>query len=169
MLVYALLFLAILNNLHGQESVQLISVTLVLLAMLISFYALYQFVTGSKMVWNVLNTAYPHRATGTYICPNHLGGFLEMILPLGLAYILASRFSATLKIILAYSSVVILGGIAVTVSRGSWISTVVSLLAFFGLLAFQRAHRLPALAMLILFIAGGAWVAFETPLLQMRL
>src|SRR5260221_10218772 len=36
-LVYAVLFLAILNNLHRQESVQIITLTLIFLAMAISF------------------------------------------------------------------------------------------------------------------------------------
>ncbi len=102
-IVYAALFVVIINNLHGQESVQIISVTLVILAMLISFYALYQFVTGSTLVWNIVNKAYPHRATGTYICPNHLGGFLEMILTLGLAYTMASRLSPLWKVVLGYA------------------------------------------------------------------
>ncbi len=168
-IVYALLFFAILNNLHGQESVQLISVTLVILAMMISMYALFQFLTGSQMVWNIRNIAYPHRATGTYICPNHLGGFLEMILPLGLAYIVASRLGATTKIVLTYASAAILAGIAVTVSRGSWISTAAALLVLLVILAFQRSYRLPALALLVLFIGAGAYITFETPLLKMRL
>src|SRR6266702_4318636 len=86
-LTYVFLFLAVLNNLHRKESVQIISFSLVFLAMAISFYALYQFLTNSQRVWNVIN-GYVHRGSGTYICPNHLAGFLEMILPVGLAYTL---------------------------------------------------------------------------------
>ena len=46
-LVYAFLFLAVLNNLYRQESTQIIACTLVFLAMAISFYAIYQFLTHS--------------------------------------------------------------------------------------------------------------------------
>src|SRR5262249_6464346 len=53
-LVYAFLFFAILNNLQRQETIQIISFTLMFLAMGISFYALYQFVTGSDRVWTLL-------------------------------------------------------------------------------------------------------------------
>ena len=52
-LVYAFLFFAILNNLHRQESTQIISCTLVFLAMAISFYAGYQFLTHSNWVWHM--------------------------------------------------------------------------------------------------------------------
>src|SRR5439155_7027 len=89
-LVYSFLFFAVVNNLHRQESVQVISLTLVFLGMAISCYAAVQFLTDSTRVWHVY-TQYEHRASGTYICPNHLGGFLEMLLPLGLAYTIASR------------------------------------------------------------------------------
>src|SRR6185312_3003064 len=49
--MYAFLFLAIVNNLHRQESAQLITLTLVFLAMAIAAYAVYQFVTNSTRVW----------------------------------------------------------------------------------------------------------------------
>src|SRR5262249_35844991 len=50
-LVYAFLFFAIINNLHRQDSAQIISLVLVFLAMAISFYAIYQFATHSNKVW----------------------------------------------------------------------------------------------------------------------
>src|SRR5436190_775795 len=46
-LIYTFLFFAILNNLQRQESIQIITVALIFLAMAISFYAIYQFITGS--------------------------------------------------------------------------------------------------------------------------
>ena len=167
-IVYALLFFVVLNNLHRQEAMQVISVTMVFLAMLISFYALYQFLAKSDMVWNVLKP-YPGRGSGTYVCPNHLGGFLEMLLPLGLAYTLASRLKAVTKVFLGYACLVMLAAIGATVSRGAWVSTAVALLVFFGVLALQRAHRLPALAVVLLLVcAGGVFVA-RGPITELRL
>ena len=75
-LVYAFLFLAILNNLHRQETIQIVTFVLLFLAMAISFFAIYQFITGHNNVWG-MPTPYPHRGSGTYFNPNHLGGFLE--------------------------------------------------------------------------------------------
>ena len=46
--VYAFLFLAIVNNLHRQESAHVITLTLIFLAMAISAYAVYQFASGSQ-------------------------------------------------------------------------------------------------------------------------
>src|SRR3974390_3341474 len=59
-LVYACFFLAILNNLHRQETIQIITFTLLFLGMAISFYAIYQFLKGTDRVWTLIKP-YPHR------------------------------------------------------------------------------------------------------------
>src|SRR5205823_5645559 len=143
---------------------------LIFLAMLISFCALYQFLTrankvptaGGLLEWLIYRdkswlvvTPYLHRAVGTYINPNNLGGFLEMLLPLGLAYMLASRLSQLAKVLVGYASLIMLAGIAVTVSRGSWISTALALAVFFGLLVWNRTYRLPALVLLVVLVGAG--------------
>jgi O-antigen ligase len=153
-LVYAFLFFAILNNLHRQGSTLIVSCTLVFLGMLIAGYALYQIIGRSYYVWN-MPSSYPGRGSGTFICPNNLGGFLEMLLPLGLAYALVGRTKPVLRILLGYAALVILGGIVVTLSRGTWLSCVVALGCFFAVLLFHRRHRLPALALLVVLIGGG--------------
>lgn len=153
-LVYAFLFFTILNNLNRQESIQIMSLSLLFLAMGISFYAIYQFLTGSDWVWFFIKP-YPHRGSGTYICPNHLAGFLEMLLPLGLAYTLAGRLKPLTRVLLGYASLVILAGIAATVSRGGWLSTALALVLFFGVLIFHRTHRLPSIVLLVLVVATG--------------
>jgi O-antigen ligase len=167
-LVYAFLFLAILNNLHRQEATQVVSLVLVFLAMAISLYALYQFITGSNRVWHVVNEAYPHRASGTYICPNHLGGLLEMLLPLGLAYTLTSRVKPVLKVFLGYASLAIMAGIVVSFSRGSWIATGASLLLFFGVLVLHRAHRLASVVMLVVIVGVGVYFFSRSFSIQAR-
>jgi O-antigen ligase len=166
-LVYAALFFAILNNLHRQESTQTISFTLIFLAMGISFYALYQFLTGDNRVW-YFPGLYEHRGSGTYISPNHLGGFLEMLLPLGLTYTLAGRLKPLARVFLGYASLAIIAGIAVTVSRGAWISTGLALALLFGVLVFHRSHRLPSLVLLGVVLAAGFLVVPKSYFLQVR-
>lgn len=166
-LVYAFLFLAILNNLHRQKWIQIISFTLVFLAMAISLYAIYQFVADSTRVWS-FNTPYQHQGTGTYISPNHLGGFLEMLLPLGLAYALTSRLKPVGKVFVGYAALMIVAGIGVTISRGSWISASLSLLLFFGVLAFHRTYRLPSLVFLVVIIGTALFFIPRTFSIQAR-
>jgi O-antigen ligase len=153
-LICAFLFFAIINNLYRQEFSQVISFVLIFLAMGISCYAVFQFITHSQRVWN-LEALYPGRASGTFISPNNLAGFLEMLLPLAVAYILVGRMRPATRILLSYSALAIAAGIVVTFSRGGWAAGALALLALLGILIFHRRHQLPALLLLIFLIAGG--------------
>jgi O-antigen ligase len=166
-LVYAAIFFLIVNNLHRQETTRVITFALIVLAVALSAYAGYQFLANSDRVWNVYS-GYVHRGSGTYISPNHLGGFLEMILPLALAYSITGRVSAVARILIGYAALVIMVGIAVTVSRGAWIASGLSLVFFFGVLLFHRTHRIPALLCLLLLIAGGVYFAPKSHFLRVR-
>jgi O-antigen ligase len=167
-LMYAFLFLAIVNNLHRQESAQIITLTLVFLAMAISIYAIYQFVTNSNRVWALIKP-YAHRGSGTFISPNNLSGFLEMILPLGLAYTITSRLKALPKVFTGYASLVIIAGLVVTVSRGSWFASAVALLIFFGILMFHHTHRVPAMVLLAAIIIGSMYFGPRNVFFQSRI
>ena len=166
-LVYAALFVVILNNLHRQESTQIITFTLIFLAMAIAGYAVYQFLADSKYVW-WFQTLYPHRGSGSYICPNHLGGFLELLLPLGLAYALLGRLKPVTRVLVGYASLVILAGIAATVSRGAWMATAVALILLFIALLFRRQFRLPALVLLVFLLGTGAYVLPKSTFIHVR-
>ena len=153
-LICAFLFFAIVNNLHRQEFAPVISFTLVFLAMGISCYAVFQFLTHSKHVWSY-EALYPGRASGTYISPDNLAGFLEMLVPLAVAYTLTGRMKPVLRTLLGYSALVMLAGMAVTFSRGGWVGLAAALLVLLGILIFHRQHRLPALLLLVVLMAGG--------------
>ena len=166
-LVYATLFFVVLNNLHRQESTQIIAFTLFTLAVVISFYALYQFITGSDKVL-IFNSGYKGRGSGTYISPNHLAGLLEMLLPLAVAYAVVGRGKPLTKILLGYATLVMLVGIAVTMSRGSWVAVSLALISVAALMLTQRAFRLPAVILLVVLIGGGTLAATRTNIFKQR-
>jgi O-antigen ligase len=153
-LMYAFLFFAIINNLYRQESVQIISFTLIFLAMGISCFAVSQFLTHSNRVWDYVSP-YLGRASGTYISPNNFAGFLEMLLPLAVACVLVGRMKPVVRILLGYSALAMLAGMTVTFSRGGWVAVAVALLVLLGTLIFHRNHRLPALLFLVVLAVGG--------------
>jgi O-antigen ligase len=166
-LVYAVLFFAIVNNLHRQEYVQIISFTLVFVAMAISVYAIYQFLTDSNQVWHMTKN-YPKRGSGTFLSPNNLAGFLELVAPLGLAYAIVGRAKHVTRILLGYASLVILVGIGVSVSRGGWLATGLAMVFFFALLVTQPRFRLPALVIVVLLILGGAFLFTRSDFVRLR-
>jgi O-antigen ligase len=169
LLVYAFLFLAILNNLYGQEETRIISFTLIFLAMAISGYAIYQFLTKSQYVWHFFTDHTPGRASGTYISPNHLAGFLELLLPLALAYTLVGRSKPVTKVFLGYAALVMGAGLAVTVSRGGWLAAGFALLSLFGILATHRNYRLPAVVLMTLLLVACVFTFTRTQFFKERM
>ncbi len=149
-LLYAFLFLAVLSNLYGQDSAETIAYTLTAVAALASSYALVQFAHHSNQVWNLISP-YTGRAGGTYISPDHFAGFLELVLPLPLAFLLAGRVGVVTRVLLAYATLSILGGLTVTFSRGGWLAAAAGVLLLLGLLMCHRNHRLRAFLVLLVF------------------
>jgi hypothetical protein len=112
-LLYAFLFFAIVNNLTSRDCPQAVSFMLVFLAAGISCYAIWQFATHSSRVWNEISP-YRGRAMGTYISPNNFSCFLEMTMPVALAFLLAGRVKALTRIWLCYALLIMGFALAVT-------------------------------------------------------
>jgi O-antigen ligase len=156
-LVYGVLFFAIVNNLHRQETTQIVGLTLIFLAMLLSLYAVYQFLTTSDYALNLYKPeGYRKRGSGTFISPNNLAGYLGMVLPLALAFTITGRFEHLSKIFLGYASIAIFTGIASTISRAGWLATGVGLLVLYFWLMRQRDFRKQAV--LFLFVLGAIFM-----------
>ncbi|MBT5926991.1 MAG: hypothetical protein HOH33_10265 [Verrucomicrobia bacterium] len=168
--LYGAIFLLAVNFLHGQETTQILSLILVFVGMILASYALFQYITHSDKVWHMTKPAqYMGRGSGSYICPNHLAGFLEMVLPLGLAYLFAGRLNTTFKVFLGYACLVIMAGIGVTMSRGGWLATGISIMAFLVMLLGHRKYRIQAGAALLCFLMGGFLVFDRSEGLKERL
>lgn len=73
---------------------------------------------------------YDRRASGFYVCPNHLAGLLEVIGIFGLSIACWSRWPVWSKLLIGYATLVCYAGIVLTASRGGFISVVASLLVF---------------------------------------
>jgi O-antigen ligase len=160
-LVYAVFFFAAINNLNRQEAVQGVVFALVCIGLALSVYAVFQFLTHSEFVLKFLKPAsYSGRGSGTYVCPNHLAGFLEMALPLALAWTISGRLAHPVKILLGYSALVMLAGIGVTLSRGGWLATLAGLMLFVALSTQRRGIRLPAIVFLGMLTLGAVWMVF---------
>jgi len=156
--VYCLLFFAVVNNLPRTDSARVISLSLVLLGVGLSLFAVYQFVTHSGKIWSFIKPAgYLSRGSGTFINPNHLAGFLEMVAPLGLSWALMGRQGHAVRILVGYGTVITLIGIGVSGSRGGWIATGFMLLVFLAVLCSRPRHRLLAAAAFVVIILASLY------------
>lgn len=166
-LLYGAVFFVVLNNLHGQEQTRWIAFTMVGLGMGLSFYAIYQFVTENNRVWGFVSP-YRHRGMGTYINPNHLAGFLELVAPLAFTYAVASRVGPVGKVVLGYAGLAMVAGLVVTMSRAGWVAAGLTLLTMFVVLALRSAHRWVALALLGVALGAGFYFLPKSFVLKKR-
>jgi O-antigen ligase len=120
---------------------------------------------------------YSRRASGFYICPNHLAGLLEMVGLMALSLSCWGRFRVGPRILFGYGAAVCLAGIVITGSRGGYLSTILGLSVFaissLWVVRRVRPDRFATLcgvfiAGLILLISGTLFVMFESDLLKDR-
>lgn len=155
-LVYAGVFFLSVNVLHPQARVVAVVSTLIGVAVLESAYAGYQFLAADNRVWGVQNP-YRDRGSGTYICPNHLAGLLEMILPLAISYMLVARNKTLTKVAAGYAALMIIAGLAFTASRAGWLAACISVTAMFIVLLRYHSFRVPAGILLCLLLLSGGF------------
>ena len=182
-LIYAFLFFAIINNLHRQSSMQVICFTLIFLAMTLGIVAAVQWLTkvdkvpslSALLEWWLLPQktwyfprAYIDRASGTYINPNHLAGFLEMLIPLAIAYTVVGRSKPLVKVFLGYAALVMIAALGMTISRGSWVATGITLFILFGVLATFSAYQRPALVLMGIIAVGSTFFIMRTEYFKER-
>jgi O-antigen ligase/Tfp pilus assembly protein PilF len=156
-LIFAFLFFAVVNNLHGQEETTAVSYTLIALGTGIACYAVAQLTHNSNQVWNQVSP-YIGRASGTYISPNNLSGFLALLLPLALAYLLVGKVGIMTRLLLGYAAVALAAGLAVTFSRGGYIAAATGVVLLLGILLGHSNHRLKAVLLLVVILAGGGFL-----------
>lgn len=162
-LVYALVFFLVVNHAHQQKRADMIVLVLIFLAMGIALYALAQYVSQSNRVWHFIRPAgYAGRGSGTYICPNHLAGFLEMLLPLALGCLFLGRWKLPVKIALAYAAGWLVVGLYVSQSRGGWVAASLGLCVFFVLLLRHRRHQIWAFLLPVLLLLAGLLFELKT-------
>jgi O-antigen ligase len=163
-------------NFYRSRDRQIILTALMGLVVAESIYAIWQFSTRSDTVLYMdRGQEYTGRGSGTYICPNHLAGFLEMVLGLLLARVALRRArsrdiegSTLQKVFIVYAALMAIVGIIVSLSRGGWVST----LAGFVLLMFWGEWQLrtvwPRLAVALVAISALLLLTFKVDTVRDR-
>ncbi len=80
----------------------------------------------------IIRSDWEWRASGFYIYPNHLAGLLEMLCFMALGITCWGRVQNWLRILAGYVALMCIVGIALTGSRGGYLSTLFGLLLFCG-------------------------------------
>lgn len=91
-----------------------------------------QFTKGNEYMAlpGVFRPPYLARASGFYICPNHLAGLLEMLTMLAVSLCCWGRGRPWVRIAWGYAALMCLAGVGITGSRGGYLSVAAGLLTF---------------------------------------
>ncbi len=101
---------------------------LLALALVNLFVGAKQFASGQGyMLFGFIRSPSTGRASGLYICPDHLAGYLEVVGCLGLSIALWSRNRAWVKLLVRLPVALLPGGILLTASRGGFLSAAAGL------------------------------------------
>src|SRR5262249_49421384 len=108
-LTFASMFFLASNNLTRRNSATIVSMTLVCIGLTVSALAIYQFSTHNGWIWGLYKpTIYLARGSGTFVNPNHLAGFLELVVPLAIAYMFMGRLSIVVRLLLGYCALMMI-------------------------------------------------------------
>ena len=167
--VYVALFFLVLHNLNRKESAAIVAMTLIAVGFVLAFVGMTQFVKHYPTLLGVMRPAqYLARASGTFVNPNNFAAYLEMIVPIALAYVMMGRLSPTLKVLIAYCALAMLVGIAMSLSRGGIIAMAATLILFCFVLLAQRDFWLPAIIALGTLLILGLVFASQFDSIQRR-
>ncbi len=113
---------------------------------------------------------YGARASGFYICPNHTAGYLEMVAMFAFALAVFGRFGVMARLLIAYLAVMLLAGVAITGSRGGYLSTLCGLGTFAILTLILVGRKRPGLLVgvfaAVILLSSALW--FGAPALLHR-
>ncbi|MEI6321832.1 MAG: O-antigen ligase family protein [bacterium] len=110
------------------------------------------------------------RASGFFICPNHFAGFLEVMALIATSYAIWGRISVISRVLSGYTALVCLIGVAISGSRGGYLSITSGALVLLILscVAWCRMKKggalipiLIALGIFTFLFAGTLLLAFE--------
>ena len=100
---------------------------------------------------------YPNgnRASGQYVSPNHLAGYLEVVSVMGLSLVFWGTWKPWAKILAGYVCLVGLAGVMITGSRGGYVSTAFCIMAFLVLSIAVIKIAYPERLLRVILIGGG--------------
>lgn len=139
----------------------------------------HQFTHGDQyMPFGLIRASYGKRASGFFISSIHLAGYLEILFGFCISLALWSRWRVWARVALGYFGVLLLIGIALTGSRGGYLSTAASIVtvAALSLWMVRRASPTAFNSWLLLTLIAGIllagssiWLMSKSSLLGERL
>jgi O-antigen ligase/tetratricopeptide (TPR) repeat protein len=175
---YVALYYVVVNNVRTKVQMNILVGSLIISGFLIATLGLiqcsgYVLPSSGMKLDHAINLVRPEqywgRVGGTFVCPNHFAGFMEMAIPFALAYVLFSKIPLGRKVLVAFGGLVMTMGLLLSISRGGWAGFAVSIAFVFAMAA--RAKKVPVAARvipLVVILVGVAVVFTRSAYVQKR-
>ena len=152
-LTYLVIFYLVINTVRTRSQFRQLIYVILSVAVFLALFGLFKnFGANPFPWWDYVELNYGDRLMSTFGCPNHLAGYMEMSLPLLLSLFLLG-FRPGIAFILGYLSLLLLVALMLSLSRGGWISTLMSL-AFMAIALLSSRHFFRK-KLLIILMAGS--------------
>lgn len=162
-LSYILFFYLVLNNVKSPRHYKLFIHIFIIAGTVMGLYGIFQYLAGfgeleKYIAAQSLGAIVPSRIFTIFVSPNHLAGFLIMIIPL--AFVLVSLTQKSWKrILLLVALVIMLDCVFLTYSRGGWISLgLVFLVLIIGYLYKKKPLVLANLLVIAVLVISTTFV-----------
>ena len=181
LLALALLFWVVANGLRTRAQVDRVFRLILAMGFLLALVGLVQHFAGNGKLYGIRALAHGGNPFGPYVNRNHFAGYLEMVIPLTLGWLVATRRprvsgvpgwrtrllrwgtpEASGALLTFFSGLLMVAALLLTGSRGGLLSFLGSMLLMAALLAVREAPRLRWWGLLALFVtlgvAGALWI-----------
>ena len=154
---YLVIFYLVVNMVRTRSQFRQLIYVIISVAVFLAIFGLFKnFGANPFPWWEYADLNYGDRLVSTFGCPNHLAGYMEMSLPLLLSLFLLG-FRPGIGFILGYAALLLLVALMLSLSRGGWISTLLSL-AFMAVALLSSRH-LAGKKLLIMVISSSLLLA----------
>lgn len=156
-ITYFLVFFLTINIVKKREQVELFIFTILTIGFLISVFGIIQkYSFNSKIYWLQPLTS-GGEPFGPFVCRDHYGGYINMIIPLGLG-LLMSTMDRSRKILFGFISIIMIGALFIAASRGAILSFFAGLVLFGTLLLILGSGKKSFLLFIVTIICGILFV-----------
>ena len=172
---YVLLYYLVVNNIRSKPQIRRIVTLVVIVGTSLAIYGLYNYFSGIEKIYTLDKKYYLGMLTSTYVNHNHIGGYFELAIPLGIGLLLASRYlpGRTKKgkipplpvspMLLVAATFIMITALVFTYSRGTWIGFLGSMIVLGMIISFRfkifrdwsRLKKWGTLAVLALIIISA--------------
>ncbi len=176
----AIYLLTAIYVIKSRDRMRLVGVLLVI-ALAHMVVGLVQFTRGNDFMLfgfhrATIGTVLGNRASGMFISPNNLAGYLEAVGIIGMSLVFWSTWKPWAKVLAGYISLVAFAGVLMTGSRGGYLSTAFAIVVFcaLGLAIIKIAYPERFLRILLiggaalLLVAGALSIVAASPLVRSR-